>query len=187
MVERCWGDSDELMASYHDTEWGVPLHDDRALFELLVLEGFQAGLSWTTVLRKREAFREAFDGFDVAKVAVYGEAKVAQLLDDASIIRNRAKISAAISNAGALMEVQDEFGSFDAYIWGFVDGTPIQNDLEDFKQMPAKTELSEHISKDLKARGFRFIGPTIVYAFMQSIGMVNDHLVHCYRYRDLKG
>ena len=174
------------MAAYHDTEWGVPLHDDRALFELLVLEGFQAGLSWSTVLRKREAFEVAFDDFDLEKVAMYDEDKVTQLLGNAGIIRNRSKISATISNARAFIEVQDEFGSFDAYIWGFVDITPIQNGLGTFEEMPAKTELSERISKDMKVRGFRFVGPTIVYAFMQAIGMVNDHLVHCFRYADLK-
>jgi len=186
MVKRCWGDDDDLMATYHDTEWGVPEHDDRALFELLVLEGFQAGLSWTTVLRKREAFQAAFDDFDVEKVARYDEDKVTQLLGNAGIIRNRSKISATISNARAFMEVQDEFGSFDAYIWGFVDSTPIQNGLGTFEEMPAKTVLSERISKDLKARGFRFVGPTIVYAFMQAIGMVNDHLIHCFRFTRLK-
>jgi len=187
MSERCWGDRDELMAAYHDTEWGVPLHDDRALFELLVLEGFQAGLSWSTVLRKREAFRTAFDDFDVEKVATYDDARVAQLLGNAGIIRNRSKISATISNARALLEVRDEFGSFDAYIWGFVDSIPIQNGLGTFEEMPAKTELSQRISRDMKARGFRFVGPTLLYAFMQAIGMVNDHLVHCFRYEDLKG
>lgn len=186
MGKRCWGNDDELMAAYHDTEWGVPLHDDRALFELLVLEGFQAGLSWSTVLRKRKAFQEAFDNFDVEKVALYDDHKVTQLLGDEGIIRNRSKISAAISNARVFMEVQEEFGSFDAYIWGFVDSTPIQTDLGTFAEMPARTDLSERVSKDMKQRGFRFVGPTIVYAFMQTIGMVNDHLVHCFRHADLK-
>lgn len=176
-----------LMGAYHDAEWGVPLHDDRALFELLVLEGFQAGLSWSTVLRKRKAFQEAFDNFDAKKVAFYDDHKVTRLLGNEGIIRNRLKISAAISNARAFMEVQEEFGSFDAYIWGFVDSTPIQTDLGTFSEMPARTELSEGISKDMKTRGFRFVGPTIVYAFMQAIGLVNDHLVHCFRYADLKG
>ncbi len=149
MGKRCWGNDDELMAAYHDTEWGVPLRDDRALFELLVLEGFQAGLSWSTVLRKRKAFQEAFDDFDVEKVGLYDEQKVTQLLGNEGIIRNRLKISAAISNARAFMEVQKEFGSFDRYIWGFVDSTPIQTDLGTFAEMPARTELSEGISKDM--------------------------------------
>jgi DNA-3-methyladenine glycosylase I len=175
------------MAAYHDNEWGVPVHDDSKLFEHLVLDGFQAGLSWSTILRKREAFREAFDDFDVERVAAYDDAKAVELLGNAGIIRNRLKISATISNAKAFMDVQDEFGSFDSYIWGFVDHTPVQNDLTGFDHMPAKTDLSEQISKDLKARGFRFVGPTIVYAFMQAIGMVNDHLVHCDRYEVLKG
>ncbi len=186
MTERCWGDLDEPMATYHDTEWGVPLHDDRLLFEQLALQGFQAGLSWVTVLRKREAFRRAFDDFDVLKVAAYGEAKVAQLMDDAGIIRNQAKIRATISNAEAFMAVSEEAGSFDTYIWGFVDGTPVQTDLRSFDEMPARTELSDSISKDLKRRGFRWVGPTIVYAFMQAVGMVNDHLVGCPRHDTLR-
>jgi DNA-3-methyladenine glycosylase I len=172
----------DTLGAYHDTEWGVPLHDDGLLFEQLVLQGFQAGLSWITVLRKREAFQSAFDGFDVPKVAAYDEAKVDQLLDDAGIIRNRAKIEAAISNARAFMAVSEEFGSFDAYIWDFVDGTPIQGGRRSFADMPAATELSHRISDDLKARGFRFVGPTIVYAFMQAVGLVNDHLVGCPRH-----
>jgi DNA-3-methyladenine glycosylase I len=170
------------MGAYHDNEWGTPLHDDRQLFEQLVLQGFQAGLSWTTVLNKREAFQKAFDGFDVAKVAAYDEAKVARLLGDAAIIRNRAKINAAISNAMAFLAIAEEGGSFDAYLWGFVDGKPIQPGRRSFTEMPAATELSERISDDLKARGFRFIGPTIVYAYMQAVGMVNDHLVGCPRH-----
>lgn len=182
MAEGCWGDLDEPMATYHDTEWGVPLHDDGLLFEQLALQGFQAGLSWVTVLRKREAFRRAFDDFDVVKVAAYDEAKVAQLMGDATIVRNRAKIEATISNASSFMAVSEEFGSFDAYIWGFVEGTPVQTGLPSFAEMPAQTELSHRISKDLKARGFRFVGPTIVYAFMQAVGMVNDHLVGCPRH-----
>ena len=186
MAEGCWGDLDEPMATYHDTEWGTPLHDDRLLFEQLVLQGFQAGLSWVTILRKREAFRRAFNGFDIAKVAAYDEARVARLLDDAGIVRNRAKIEAAVSNAGAFLDVAEEFGSFDAYIWGFVEGKPIQTDLRSFSEMQADTDLSRRISKDLKARGFRFVGPTIVYAFMQAVGMVNDHVVSCFRYRELR-
>jgi DNA-3-methyladenine glycosylase I len=182
MTGRCWGDVGEPMATYHDTEWGVPLHDDGPLFEQLVLQGFQAGLSWVTVLRKREAFRRAFDGFDVVRVAAYDEARVARLLEDADIIRNRAKIEAAVSNARAFIAVSEEFGSFDAYIWGFVDGTPVQTGLRAFAEMPARTGLSQRISEDLGARGFRFVGPTIMYAFMQAVGMVNDHLVGCPRH-----
>ncbi len=185
MTEGCWGKLSEPMASYHDTEWGTPLHDDTLLFEQLVLQGFQAGLSWKTVLKKREAFRVAFDGFDVAKVVTYDEDKVAELLGNADIIRNRAKIGAAISNAKATMTVTEEFGSFDAYIWGFVDGRPLQPNIRSFSEMPAETDLSRRISKDLKARGFKFIGPTIVYAFMQATGMVNDHLVGCPRHEAL--
>ena len=186
MAERCWGDLSEPMATYHDTEWGVPLHDDRLLFEQLALQGFQAGLSWKTVLRKREAFREAFDGFDVARVATYDEAKVARLLEDEEIIRNRAKIEAAISNAKAVLAVVEEFGSFDAYIWDFVDDKPLQTNIRSFSEMPAETDLSKRISKDLKTRGFRFVGPTIVYAFMQAVGIVNDHLVGCPRHDALR-
>jgi len=182
MTERCWSDVGETMGAYHDTEWGVPLHDDRLLFEQLVLQGFQAGLSWTTVLNKREAFRMAFDDFDVVRVAAYDEDKIARLLGDAGIIRNRMKIEAAISNAQAFLAVSAAFGSFDEYIWGFVDGTPIQGGRRSFSDMPAATGLSERISKDLKARGFRFVGPTIMYAFMQAVGMVNDHLVGCPRH-----
>jgi len=187
MAEGCWGKLGEPMATYHDTEWGTPLHDDRLLFEQLVLQGFQAGLSWVTVLRKREAFRRAFDGFDVARVSAYDEAKVARLLEDAGIVRNRAKIEAAISNAGAFIAVADEFGSFDAYVWGFVEGRPLQPDIRSFSEMPAETDLSKRISKDMKRRGFRFVGPTIVYAFMQATGMVNDHLVGCPRHAALSG
>jgi DNA-3-methyladenine glycosylase I len=187
MTEGCWGKLDEPMASYHDTEWGTPLHDDRLLFEQLVLQGFQAGLSWVTVLRKREAFRAAFDDFDMDMVASYDEAKVARLLGDAGIVRNRKKIEAAISNARAALAVAEELGSLDAYIWGFVDGRPIQTNIRSFAEMPAETDLSRKISKDMKGRGFRFVGPTIVYAFMQAVGMVNDHLVGCPRHDDLKG
>jgi DNA-3-methyladenine glycosylase I len=186
MTEGCWGELDEPMATYHDTEWGTPLHDDGLLFEQLVLQGFQAGLSWRTVLRKREAFRRAFDGFDARKVAAYSEAKVAELLGNADIIRNRAKIEAAISNAEAFLAVAEESGSFDAYIWSFVEGRPLQTNIRSFSEMPAETELSKRISKDMKARGFRFVGPTILYAFMQATGMVNDHLVGCPRHDALR-
>lgn len=168
-----------LYEAYHDREWGVELHDDKKLFEFLVLEGFQAGLSWITILKKREAFREAFDGFDYHKIATYDEAKAESLLQDAGIIRNRAKIQAAITNAQAFLRVQKEFGSLDKYIWGFVDNKPINNAFESVTELPATSALSDKISKDLQQRGFRFVGSTIIYAFMQAIGMVNDHLKHC--------
>jgi DNA-3-methyladenine glycosylase I len=184
-LKRCWGGEDPLMCTYHDTEWGVPLHDDRKLFEFLVLEGFQAGLSWATVLRKRENFRAALDGFDPTKVARYGSRDKRRLLSDAGIIRNRLKIEAAISNARTFLQVQEEFGSFDTYIWNFIDGRPIKNAFRSFSQLPAKTREAEIISKDLKSRGFKFVGPTIVYAHMQATGMVNDHLVHCFRYNQV--
>lgn len=185
-ITRCeWSVSDPLYIQYHDEEWGVPLHDEQKLFEFLVLEGMQAGLSWLTILRKRENFRKAFDNFDVNQVARYNERKIAKLLDDAGIIRNRQKILATIGNARAFLEVQDEFGSFDQYIWGFVNGKPIVNQWTTLQEIPAKTPLSETISKDLLQRGFRFVGPTIVYAHMQATGMVNDHLVTCHRYRQV--
>lgn len=185
-ITRCeWSVSDPLYIQYHDEEWGVPLHDEQKLFEFLVLEGMQAGLSWLTILRKRENFRKAFDNFDVNKVARYNERKIAKLLDDAGIIRNRQKILATIGNARAFLEVQDEFGSFDQYIWGFVSGKPVVNQWTTLQEIPAKTPLSETISKDLSQRGFRFVGPTIVYAHMQATGMVNDHLVTCHRYRQV--
>lgn len=179
---RCWGEVDPLMAEYHDKEWGVPLHDDRGIFEFLVLEGMQAGLSWMTILRKREAFRRAFAGFDPRRVARFGARDVRRLLSDSGIIRNRLKIEAAINNAKRFLEVQKEFGSFDAYIWSFVGGEPIVNRFTSFKQLPASTPLSDKISADLKARGFKFVGSTIVYAHMQATGMVDDHLVGCPRY-----
>ncbi len=175
------------MTAYHDREWGVPLHDDRAIFEFLALEGMQAGLSWKTVLDKREAFRKAFRGFDPAAVARFTERDVERLLADPGIIRNRLKVRAAIENARRFLEVQAEFGSFDRYIWGFVGGAPVQNRLRRLSDMPARTPLSDRISKDLKARGFKFVGSTIVYAHMQATGMVNDHLVTCFRYRELGG
>jgi DNA-3-methyladenine glycosylase I len=171
---------------YHDEEWGVPLHNDRRLFEFLVLEGFQAGLSWRCVLNKRENFRKAFDGFDAKKVARYNAAKVSTLMANAGIIRNRQKIEATISNAHAFLAVQREFGSFDKYIWSFIDGRPVVNCLKSLEEMPAKTPLAENISHDLKARGFRFVGPTIVYAHMQATGMVNDHVVSCFRWREVQ-
>lgn len=171
------------MIEYHDTEWGVPLHDDRKLFEFLVLEGMQAGLSWSIVLRKRENFRAAFDDFDARKVARYQTRDVARLLADAGIIRNRLKIEAAINNAHRFLEVQAAFGSFDSYIWRFVDGKPVRNAFRSLRQIPATTPVSDAISRDMKARGFRFVGSTVVYAHMQATGMVNDHLVGCFRYR----
>ncbi|RMF68580.1 MAG: DNA-3-methyladenine glycosylase I [Calditrichaeota bacterium] len=183
---RCsWAGDDPLYISYHDHEWGVPEHDDRTLFEFLVLEGAQAGLSWITILRKRENFRRAFDDFDAAKVARYDDNKVAQLLNDKGIIRNRLKIAAAIENARAFLRVQKEFGTFDAYIWSFVDRAPIQNAFKSVGELPAKTALSETMSRDLRQRGFKFVGPTSCYAFMQSVGMVNDHVVDCFRYREV--
>ncbi|HCB50952.1 MAG TPA: DNA-3-methyladenine glycosylase I [Chloroflexi bacterium] len=187
MVIRCeWAGGDPLMEKYHDEEWGIPKRDDRRLFEDLVLDGAQAGLSWITILRKRKNYREAFDNFDPAKVAAYDEAKIEELLSNPGIIRNRQKINSAIKNAQAYLKVQEEFGSFDAYIWGFVGGKPIQNNWQTMSELPAKTELSEAISKDLKKRSFSFVGPTIIYAFMQAVGMVNDHTVDCFRYNDVK-
>ncbi len=187
LVTRCeWSGSDPLYIQYHDEEWGVPLHDEQKLFEFLVLEGMQAGLSWITILRKRENFRKAFDNFDVNKVARYKERKIEALMQDAGIIRNRQKILATIDNARAFLAVQDEFGSFDKYIWSFVNGKPIRNEWKTLQQIPAKTPLSETISKDLIKRGFRFVGPTIVYAHLQATGVVQDHLVSCFRYKELK-
>jgi len=173
------------MAAYHDLEWGVPLHDDAKIFEFLVLEGMQAGLSWRTILYKRENFRKAFPGFDAARVARYGDRDLKRLLSDAGIIRNRLKIKAAVNNARRFLEVQKEFGTFDRYIWGFVNGKPVRNRLRSFKDMPARTPLSDLISGDLKARGFQFVGSTVIYAHMQATGLVNDHLVRCYRYAEI--
>jgi DNA-3-methyladenine glycosylase I len=183
---RCaWCGSDPLYVRYHDEEWGVPVHDDLKLFEFLVLEGAQAGLSWFTILKRREGYRAAFEGFDPARVAGYGEADVARLLNDPGIIRNRAKVASAIQNAKAFLKVKEEFGSFDAYIWRFVDGRPIVNRFIDMGDLPARTDLSDAISKDLKARGFSFVGSTIVYAHMQATGMVNDHVTPCFRYGEV--
>ena len=184
---RCWGDDlDPLMRDYHDREWGTPLHDDRKIFEFLILEGMQAGLSWRMVLDKRENFRRAFRGFDPVKVARFTARDVRRLLGDAGIIRNRLKILAAISNAKRFLEVRKEFGTFDRYIWGFVGGKPVQTGLRSFAEMPAKTPLSDAISADLKARGFKFVGSTVVYSHMQATGMVNDHLVGCFRNREIE-
>ena len=186
MKTRCeWAGSDPLYVKYHDEEWGVPVHDDRKLFEFLILEGAQAGLSWLTVLRKRENYREAFDGFDVKKVARYAANKKKALLLNAGIIRNRLKIDSAISNAKAFLEVQKEFGSFDKYMWEFVGGRPKVNHRKSIKELPPRTEVSDEMSKDLKKRGFRFVGSTICYAHMQAVGMVNDHVAGCFRYKQL--
>ena len=181
-MERCSWAKNDLAIAYHDAEWGVPLHDDRGLFEFLILEGAQAGLSWDTILRKRDAYRAAFENFVPAKVAKYTDAKCAKLLLNEGIIRNRLKIASAVSNAKAFLAVQKEFGSFDKYIWSFVGGKPIVNKLKG-GDVPAKTEISDTIAKDLKKRGFNFVGSTIMYAFMQATGMVNDHLVTCFRYK----
>lgn len=185
--KRCaWPGEDPLYVAYHDDEWGVPVHDDRILFEFLVLEGAQAGLSWITILRKREGYRRAFAGFDPERVARFDAREVDTLLGDAGIVRNRAKIEATIKNAKAFLAVQEEFGSFDAYQWRFVDGRPIQNRWTTMKEVPAYTAESDAFSKDLKRRGFGFVGTTIIYAHMQAVGMVNDHLVDCFRHRDVK-
>lgn len=184
---RCdWSTKDPLYIAYHDNEWGVPLHDEQQLFEFLILETFQAGLSWITVLRKRENFREAFDKFDYTKVALYGEDKIQELLQNAGIIRNKLKVRSAISNAVAFIEIQKEFGSFDKYIWGFVDGKPIQNNRKKMSEITATTEISDILSKDLKKRGFKFVGSTVIYAHMQATGMVNDHVVDCFRHKEVK-
>ncbi len=187
MLTRCdWAGTDPLYVVYHDEEWGVPVHDDRTLFEFLVLEGAQAGLSWITILRKREAYREAFDNFDPRIVARYDEKKIGQLLGNKGIIRNRRKLESAVRNAGKFLEVQEKYGSFNAYIWNFVDGTPIQNSWKNVSELPPYTSLGERISKDLKKQGFNFVGPTIAYSFMQAVGMVNDHITACFRHAELK-
>ena len=182
---RCWKTTDPLYIEYHDEEWGVPVHEDRTLFEFLILEGFQAGVSWALILRKRENFRRAFDVFDPMKVSKYTEEDVERLMNDPGILRNRLKIRSAISNAQRFLDVQEEFGSFDRYIWCFVGGKPIKNRFTSFSEMPSKTEISEAMGKDLKKRGFKFVGPVICYSFMQAVGMVNDHLTHCFRYDEI--
>jgi DNA-3-methyladenine glycosylase I len=184
---RCAWATNELSIRYHDEEWGVPAHDDRRLFEFIVLEGAQAGLSWDTILKKRENYRAAFDGFDPKRVARYDRRKIQSLLRDPGIVRNRLKIASVVQNAKAFLKVQEEFGSFDRYIWQFVGGRPRRNSRRSLKQVPARTEESDAMSKDQKKRGFTFVGSTICYAFMQAVGMVNDHLVDCFRYRQLKG
>ena len=183
--KRCGWARSPLAIAYHDKEWGVPVHDDRTLFEFLILEGAQAGLSWDTILAKRENYRRAFDGFDPAKVARYGAAKKRKLLADPGIVRNRAKIDAAIVNARGVLALQKEFGSFGRYLWKFVDGKPLQPRRKTLREVPARTEVSDALSADLKKRGFKFVGSTILYAFMQAVGMVNDHARDCFRYRDL--
>jgi DNA-3-methyladenine glycosylase I len=180
-----WPKGDPLLLKYHDTEWGVPLHNDKKLFEFLILEGFQAGLSWLTILKKRENFRKAFDKFDFNKVATYGQRKINSLLKDSGIIRNKLKVESAVTNAKAFIAVRKEFGSFNTYIWKFTDNEPIHNRFAFMKEIPARTDLSDVISKDLKKRGFKFVGSTIVYAHMQATGMVNDHITSCFRYKEI--
>jgi len=186
-MERCeWSFRSELEQSYHDNEWGVPIHDDRSLFEFLVLEGAQAGLSWSTILRKREGYRKAFENFDAQKISRYSGNDISRLLVNSEIIRNKLKINATITNASAFLQVQEQFGSFNHYIWQFVHGRPIQNSWERMIDIPSSTPESEVMSNDLQKRGFKFIGATICYAFMQAVGMVNDHVVDCFRYEELK-
>lgn len=183
---RCeWVGDDSLMISYHDNEWGIPVHNNKKLFEFLILEGAQAGLSWSTILKKRENYRKAFDSFDVKKIATYNTTKVDSLLADIGIIRNKLKIAAAIQNAKAFLVIQKEFGSFDKYIWQFVDNKPINHSLKSLKDYPTKTKQAEAMSKDLLKKGFKFVGPTICYAFMQAVGMVNDHQTQCFRYKEV--
>lgn len=185
---RCsWAGELPIYIDYHDNEWGRPVHDDNKLFEMLILEGMQAGLSWITVLKKRKAFREAFDGFDPDKVALYDEKKIRELLANEGIIRNRLKVNAAVTNANAFLDVQKKYGSFDKFIWEYVKRTPIRNHWEKMAEVPAKTTLSDQISKDLKKMGFKFVGSTIIYAFMQAIGMVNDHVTNCFVYQEMQG
>ncbi|WP_167598585.1 DNA-3-methyladenine glycosylase I [Leeuwenhoekiella sp. ZYFB001] len=183
---RCgWCVGDPLYEAYHDQEWGVPVYDDQTIFEFLILETFQAGLSWITILRKRENFREALDAFDYKKIAAYSEAKLEELLQNPGIIRNRLKVKATVSNAQAFIKIQEEFGSFSKYIWGFVNHKPVQNSVKNYKEAPATTAISDALSKDLKKRGFKFTGSTVVYAHMQATGMVNDHEVNCFRYAEV--
>jgi DNA-3-methyladenine glycosylase I len=186
-MKRCqWADKNGVEQSYHDNEWGVTIHDDRSLFEFLILEGAQAGLSWSTILRKRDGYRKAFDNFDARKISQYSEADVSRLLANPEIIRNRLKISATITNARAFLKVQEQFGSFDRYIWQFVNGRPIQNSWKKMRDIPSSTPESEAMSKDLQKRGFKFAGPTVCYAFMQAVGMVNDHVRSCFRHKELR-
>ena len=185
MENRCpWAKSD-LMIEYHDREWGVPVHHDQSLFELLILEGAQAGLSWETILRKRDGYRAAFDQFDAAKIVCYDPERIEELLGNPGIVRNRLKVEACVQNAREFLKLQQQFGSFDAYVWGFVAGKPVVNSWRDLAHVPAKTDLSDKLSNDLRRRGFKFVGSTICYAFLQSAGLVNDHLVSCFRYREV--
>jgi DNA-3-methyladenine glycosylase I len=186
LIRCAWSGSDPLYQAYHDNEWGVPVHADRRLFEMLILEGAQAGLSWLTILQKRENYRKVFDGFDARKIATYNRAKVEKLMKDEGIVRNRLKIDSTVLNAKAFLAVQKEFGSFDTYVWRFVDGKPMVNRRQTIKDLPASTPESNALSKDLKERGFKFVGSTICYAFMQAVGMVNDHTIDCFRYAGLK-
>lgn len=186
-MKRCWPTENKLLLAYHDEEWGVPVHDDRKHFEFLVLEAMQAGLSWMTILNKRENFIKSFHNFNVRKIAAYNEEKITELMNNPGIIRNRRKIEAVINNAARFLEIQKEYDSFDAYIWGFVNNKQIVNKWKTLKQIPATTELSHTISRDLKTRGFKFLGSTTVYAHMQAIGLVNDHLVSCFRYKQITG
>ncbi len=186
-MNRCeWAERGEMERRYHDKEWGEPIHDDRRLFEFLVLEGAQAGLSWSTILAKREGYRKAFDNFEARKIRGYSEGDVSRLVSDPGIVRNRLKINAVITNARAFLQVQEQFGSFDRYIWGFVNGRPVQNSWKKITDVPSSTPESDAMSRDLKRRGFRFVGTTICYAFMQAVGMVNDHVVGCFRHRELR-
>lgn len=188
MKQRCqWCTDDPLYIAYHDQEWGLPVHDDQLLFEFLILEGAQAGLSWLTILKKREHYRKAFDAFDPEKVAAYSEHDIERLMHDSGIVRNRLKIKSAIKNAQGVLKIQEEFGSFDTYLWAYVKGRPIQNQWKTLADIPVQTAISERMSKDLKKRGFNFVGPTICYAFMQAIGMVNDHTIDCFKYDEMKG
>jgi len=186
MKKRCeWCGNDPLYVSYHDDEWGVPIHDDRRLFEFLILEGAQAGLSWLTILKKRENYRKAFDDFDVELIAKYGRQDITRLLHDPGIVRNRLKIEAAIRNARGVLAIREEHGSLDAFLWRYVEGTPVQNARKCMEDIPAESKESDRMSKDLKKRGFNFVGPTICYAFMQAVGMVNDHTTDCFRYKEI--
>ena len=185
-LKRCWNTDNPLYVKYHDEEWGVPVHDDRTLFEFLTLEGFQAGLTWELILKRREALRKAFDNFNPEKIARYDDEDVKRLMANPNVIRNRAKILATINNALRLKEVQKEFGSFDAFVWKFVQGKTLNNAFTDFSNMPAETEESKTMSKEMKKRGFKFVGPTICYAFMQAVGLVNDHLIDCFRYGEIE-
>lgn len=186
MMKRCaWCGNDPLYVSYHDDEWGVPVHDDRRLFEFIVLEGAQAGLSWLTILKKRENYRMAFDGFDAVRIAGYGPQEIARLLQDPGIVRNRLKIEAAIRNARGVLSIREEYGSLDTFLWRYVDGIPVQNTWKGMADLPAKTKESDRMSKDLKKRGFNFVGSTICYSLMQAVGMVNDHATDCFRYKEI--